>query len=338
MKNQSLPLFVFVLMAGSSCAAQPQDTRFVLGADISWVQQQEDEGVRFSDHGVEKDILAILGDHGFNWIRLRVFHDPAAKKGYSAKGYCDLPHTLAMARRVKAAGMKLLLDFHYSDTWADPGHQFKPADWADLHGDALKQAVGDDTRRVIAALKQQGTLPEMVQIGNEISNGMLWPDGQVWKTGDWDTFCGLLQAGIAGVKDVDPSVKVMLHLAWGGQNAESRSFLDRVATRKLAFDVLGQSYYPQWHGTLDDLKSNLTDLAGRYPQQIMVVEYSAPNIRQVNDIVRDLPGGKGLGTFIWEPTKWGPAGGVLFDARGAAKPEIDVYPELAAKARQQDSR
>ena len=237
-----------------------------------------------------------------------MFHDPAAKKGYSAKGYCDLPHTLAMARRVKAAGMRLLLDFHYSDTWADPGHQFKPAAWADLHGDALNKAVGDDTRDVIAALKEQGTLPEMVQIGNEISNGMLWPDGQMWKTGDWDTFCGLLKAGIAGAKEVDPSAKIMLHLAWGGQNAESRSFLDQAGTRRLEFDIIGQSYYPQWHGTLDDLKANLTDLAGRYPQE-SCRRVLRPDIRQINDIVRDLPGGKGLGTFIWEPTKWGPAGG-----------------------------
>jgi len=300
---------------------------FILGADISWVQQQEDEGVRFSDHGVQKDILAILKDHGFNWIRLRVFHNPRTEKGYSTNGYCDMGRTLVMAKRIEAAGLRFLLDFHYSDTWADPGHQFKPAAWKDLHGGELEKAVHDHTRDVMAVLKKQGTAPKMVQIGNEISNGFLWPDGNVWKSGKWDVFCGLIKAGIAGAREVDPSVKIMLHLAWGGQNAKSRSFLDKALAQGVEFDIIGQSYYPKWHGTLDDLKVNLTDLAGCYKQDIIVVEYSVPNLRQINDIVHGLPGGKGLGTFIWEPTKWeGPA---LFDSKGNTKPEIDVYRKMA---------
>ncbi len=335
MRVRCTGLVVWPLLLGlvaSSTAAENEgkpttipDVRvaFILGADISWVQQQEDEGVCFADHGVLKDILAILKDHGFNWIRLRVFHNPKAENGYSSKGYCDLDHTLAMAKRIKAAGLRFLLDFHYSDTWADPGHQIKPVAWKDLHGAELERAVHDHTRDVVAALKRQGTLPDMVQIGNEISNGFLWPDGNVWKSGKWDVFCGLIKAGIAGARDVDPSAKIMLHLAWGGQNAQSRSFLDKAIAQGVKFDIIGQSYYPKWHGTLDDLKANLTDLAGRYKQDIMVVEYSVPNVRQINDIVHGLPNGKGLGTFIWEPTKWeGPA---LFDGKGNTKPEIDVY-------------
>jgi arabinogalactan endo-1,4-beta-galactosidase len=316
-----------------SWAAVKSDSRpvaqppFILGADISWVQEQEDQGTPFSDHGQQQDILVILKDHGFNWIRLRVFVNPQAPKGYSDRGYCDLEHTLAMARRIKTAGMGFLLDFHYSDTWADPGHQVKPAAWADLHGADLENAVHDYTRDVIAALKQQGTAPDIVQIGNEISNGFLWPDGKVWETKDWEAFCGLVKAGIAGAKEADPKVKTMIHLAWGGQNKQSRSFLDKALAQEVEFDVLGQSYYPKWHGTLDDLKSNLTDLAGRYKLDIMLVEYSVPNIREINDVVHGLPSGKGLGTFIWEPTKWeGPA---LFDGKGNTKPEIDVYPKMA---------
>jgi arabinogalactan endo-1,4-beta-galactosidase len=301
--------------------------KFVAGADISWVQQQEEEGIRFSDRGKTMDILALLKDRGFNAVRLRIFNSPAAKKGYSAKGYCDLDHTLRMARRIRDAGMQFLLDFHYSDTWADPGHQIKPAAWTDLHGADLERAVHDYTRDVLLALKKQDTSPQMVQIGNEISNGFLWPDGNVWKTGRWDTFCGLIKAGISAAKEVDPTTKIMLHLAWGGQNAQSRSFLDHAIAQGVKFDCLGQSYYPKWHGTLDELKSNLTDLAGRYPQSIMVVEYSVPNIRKINDIVHDLPGGRGAGTFIWEPTRWeGPA---LFDRRGNSKPEIEVYEKMA---------
>jgi len=309
--------------------ANPQTATFILGADISWVQEQEDEGVRFTDHGEQKDILAILKAHDFNWIRLRVFHDPKADKGYSKKGYCDLDHTLAMAQRIKAAGMRFLLDFHYSDTWADPGHQVKPAVWATLHGADLEKAVHDHTRDVVAALKRQGTPPDMVQIGNEISNGFLWPDGKVWKSGKWDVFCGLIRAGIAGAKEADPSVKIVLHLAWGGQNAQSRSFLDKVLAQGIEFDIIGQSYYPKWHGTLADLKANLTDLAGRYKQDIVVVEYAAPHLKEINDIVYGLPNGKGLGTFFWEPTKGGPGGAGVFERNGKTKSDIGIYPELA---------
>jgi len=309
--------------------AKPQTATFILGADISWVQQQEDEGVHFTDHGEQKDILAILKAHDFNWIRLRVFHDPKADKGYSKKGYCDLDHTLAMAQRIKAAGMRFLLDFHYSDTWADPGHQVKPAVWATLHGADLEKAVHDHTRDVVAALKRQGTPPDMVQIGNEISNGFLWPDGKVWKSGKWDVFCGLIRAGIAGAKEADPSVKIVLHLAWGGQNAQSRSFLDKVLAQGIEFDIIGQSYYPKWHGTLADLKANLTDLAGRYKQDIVVVEYAAPHLKEINDIVYGLPNGKGLGTFFWEPTKGGPGGAGVFERNGKTKSDIGIYPELA---------
>ena len=304
---------------------QPQ--AFTLGADISWVQEQEDEGLRFSDRGQTKDILTLLKDRGFNAVRLRIFNNPKAKGGYSAKGYCDLEHTLRMARRIQAAGMQFLLDFHYSDTWADPGHQVKPAAWTDLHGPALEKAVHAYTRDVLAALKKQGTPPQIMQIGNEISNGFLWPDGNVWKSGKWDVFCGLIKAGIGGAKEVDPALPIMLHLAWGGQNAQSRAFLDHAIAEGVRFDVLGQSYYAKWHGTCDDLKANLIDLAGRYPQNIMAVEYTVPNVRKINDIVRNLPGGKGQGTYIWEPTRWeGPA---LFDGKGKTKPEIEVYEKMA---------
>jgi arabinogalactan endo-1,4-beta-galactosidase len=305
---------------------------FIIGADISWVQEQEDKGLRFSDQGAVKDILTLLKDRGFNSVRLRIFNDPKARGGYSSKGYCDLEHTLRMARRVHAAGMHFLLDFHYSDTWADPSHQSKPAAWTSLHGPQLEKAIHDYTRDVVLAMKQQGTPPAMVQIGNEVSNGFLWPDGNVWKSGNWQAFSGLIKAGVAGAKDAEPAVKILLHLAWGGQNAKSRAFLDRVIGEGVRFDCLGQSYYPKWHGTLDELKANLTDLSQRYPQDIMVVEYSVPNVRKINDIVHGLPGGKGRGTFIWEPTRWeGPA---LFDRTGKTKVEIEVYGKMAQDFRQ----
>ena len=301
---------------------------FILGADISWVPQQEDEGIRFSDRGVRKDVLAILKERGFNWIRLRIFHDPTAKGGYSEKGYCGLAQTVRMAKRIKAVGMGFLLDFHCADTWADPGHQPKPAAWASLSPADIAKALHGYTRDTVAELKRQGSSPDMVQVGNEISHGFLWPEPKKYRL-EWDEICGWLKAGIAGVREADPSVRIMLHLACGGQNAESRWFLDNVAARKVDFDVIGQSYYPKWHGTLDGLKANLTDLAARYGRDIVVVEYSVTgtDVRGLNDIVRGLPNGRGLGTFIWEPTKWeGPA---LFESDGSTKPAIDVYRRMA---------
>jgi arabinogalactan endo-1,4-beta-galactosidase len=312
----------------ASATRVPRDSQeFILGADASFVQQQEDVGIRFSDRGHRTDLFALLADQGFNWIRLRIFCDPRAPDGYSAAGYCDLAHTIQMAKRVKAAHMRFLLDLHYSDTWADPGHQRKPAAWAKMNLPELQDAVRKYTRDVLLALKEHDASPDMVQIGNEINHGILAPDGEMWRPGGWDAFCNLLKAGIAGAKSVEPSIPIMLHIACGGQNDESRAFFDQVIARGVRFDVIGQFYYPRWHGTLDDLRRNLTDLATRYPQDIVVVEYSVPHVREINDIVRGLPNGKGRGTFIWEPTAW--AGPALFTTDGRAKASIRTYSKMA---------
>ena len=299
-------------------------TDFLVGADISWVPQQEAQGRHFSVDGVKRDLLKILKEHNFNAIRLRIFVDPTAPGGYSTNGFCGREATLAMARRVKAEGFHFLLDFHFSDTWADPAHQKKPAAWRELDFAGLTNAVFQYTRETLSEFKRQGLTPDIVQVGNEISNGLLWPDG---KLDNFDRAAVLLAAGIRGVREATPSAKVMLHLAWGGQNEKSRWFLDNAMKRGLDFDLIGQSYYPRWHGTLEELKLNLTDLATRYRQGIIVVEYSTPLVREVNEIVRSLPGEKGLGTFIWEPTH--PAHGNLFDRDGHALPVLQEYRALA---------
>ncbi len=300
------------------------DTTFLIGADVSWVPQQEAEGRRFSVDGKQGDILGILNEHGFNAIRLRLFVDPTASGGYSAKGYCGLDSTLQMARRVKAAGMQLLLNLHYSDNWADPGHQIKPAAWRDLEFSQLTNKVFTYTRDTLAQFSRQGLAPDIVQVGNEISNGFLWPEG---KLEHFEQLAVLFDAGARAVREAAPRAKVMLHLALGGQNEKSRWFLDRALQCGMKFDIIGQSYYPRWHGTLEELRSNLADLATRYPQEIMVVEYSTPNAREINGIVRSLPAGKGVGTFIWEPTH--PRHGNLFDGQGAALPALDDFPAIA---------
>ena len=297
----------------------------ILGADISFLPQLEARGIKFTDNGVQKDAILILKDHGFNYIRLRIFNDPAADSGYSPhQGFCDLEHTKQMAKRIKAADMKFLLDFHYSDTWADPGKQFKPAAWKDLNIFLLAQAVHDYTVQVLTALQQQNTLPDMVQVGNEINHGILWPDGNVNQI---NYLASLLSAGTKAVREVDPKIKVMLHIACGGQNEESRALLDSMIDRNISFDVIGQSYYPKWHGTIADLQNNLNDLSKRFKQDIIVVEYSEHK-QEVNDIAFGIQNKKMIGTFIWEPLNtWEK----IFDKDGTSNKLIAVYDDIKAK-------
>ncbi|HXS57188.1 MAG TPA: glycosyl hydrolase 53 family protein [Hanamia sp.] len=294
----------------------------ILGADISFLPQLEARGMKFSDSGVQKDVFEILKDHGFNYIRLRLFIDPASDSGYSpGKGFCDLPHTLEMAKRIKKAGMKFLLDFHYSDTWADPGKQFKPEAWKSLEFKELAKKVFDYTTNVLQTLKAQGTLPDMVQCGNEINHGILWPTGNVQHL---DSLATLLNAGIAAVKITDPSIITLLHIALGGQNTESEFFIDNMMKRGVSFDVIGESYYPKWHGTLEDLKNNLTLLHKKYHKPVIVAEYSQLK-KEVNQIAFSIPGNKMEGTFIWEPLNTWES---IFDRDGKANDFIKVYDEI----------
>ncbi|HSZ86570.1 MAG TPA: glycosyl hydrolase 53 family protein [Puia sp.] len=298
----------------------------MLGADISFLPQLENRGIKFSDNGVEKDAIQILKDHGFNYIRLRIFNDPAADSGYSPKkGFCDLDHTKAMALRIKNRKIKFLLDFHYSDTWADPGKQFKPSAWKNYDFEQLKNAVYDFTKKVITELKNQGTAPDMVQIGNEINHGMIWPDGSFSHP---DTLAEFIKAGIRAVREVNPSTKIMLHIACGGQNEESRTFIDAMLARNVQFDIIGESYYPRWHGTLGQLDSNLTDLTKRYKQDVVVAEYTEHK-KEVNDIEFNLPNDKGTGTFIWEPLNtWEQ----IFNKKGMGKDSLlNIYSGIKMK-------
>ncbi len=298
-------------------------TSKMLGADISFLPQLEDRGIKFSENGVEKDAIQILKEHGINYVRLRIFNEPARDSGYSPqRGFCDLNYTKQMAKRVKAAGLKLLLDFHYSDYWADPGKQYKPYAWRGLSFNGLKKAMYDYTKKVITELKKQGTTPDMVQIGNEINHGIIWPDGNITEL---DQLAELLRAGTAAVKETDPNIIMMLHVALGGQNNESVFFIDNMLARGVHFDVIGESYYPKWHGTLEDLRDNLNDLARRYDRDIIVVEYSQLK-NEVNKIAFEVQNGKGKGTCIWEPLSTWES---VFEHDGKANDQLKKYDEIS---------
>ena len=304
----------------------------VIGADISFVPQEESRGKKYSDKGVEKDVLEILKDNKFNWIRLRLFVDPTSENGYSKDGYCGLEKTVEMAQRVKAAGMKLLLDFHYSDTWADPGKQFLPKSWERLSGSGLEGQLYKYTNETVEHFINEGVRPDMVQVGNEINNGILWPQGKlpegnnkVDSNEEMESFCVLLRCASAAVRAADPGIVIMVHIACGGQNKESVAFFDKIISRDVKFDVIGQSYYPEYHGTLEELEFNLNDLVNRYDLPIFVVEYHE-NRKEINDIVHNITKGMGLGTFIWEPTS--PRWGGLFDREGETNDNMKIYQEI----------
>ena len=304
----------------------------MIGADISWLPEIENRAGFFSrgsgafyEGGRKVDPIELLKRHGFNYIRLRIFVNPENPKGYSpGVGFCGLDSTLSMARRVKAAGLHLLLDFHYSDYWADPQQQNKPLAWAGLDYAALQDTMRSYTTAVLRALQRQGTLPDMVQIGNEINHGLLWPDGHI---GHLDQLAGLLRAGVEGTEAVDSTLPVMMHLALGGQNEEARFWLDNMIARGVRFDIIGLSYYPRWHGTLEDLSLNLHDLIRRYHKPVDVVEYSDFK-RPVHEIVFGLPDDMGKGAAIWEPLGWRSG---LFDRQGNVTPLMGVYDSLHAE-------
>ena len=260
---------VLVVVVGASLHAA-QRSEFLTGGDISMLTRIEKLGGVFRDNGKRRDFLEIFKASGGNCFRLRLFATPNGKNAVIN----DLPYTLALAKRIKAAGCKLLLNFHYSDTWADPGHQTKPAAWAKLPFDQLEKKVEEYTASVIAKFKLANALPDIVQIGNEITPGMLWPDGKNNSKAQWDRLAQLLHAGIRGVQTSAGKarkVQIMIHIASGGNWPKTKWFFDNLIARKVQFDIIGLSYYPWWHGTLDDLKANLRQTAQTYRDRKSVV-------------------------------------------------------------------
>ncbi|MCA1757443.1 MAG: glycosyl hydrolase 53 family protein [Bacteroidales bacterium] len=315
------------LMTPSPSQLNPVQKRItpMIGADISFLPQLEENGFKVMENGEEKDVMAVLRNNGFNYIRLRIFVDPAHENGYSPGiGYCGLDQTLDMAKRVKESGMKLLLNFHYSDYWADPQQQNKPAAWAGMDFVTLRRTLKEYTVMVLEELEKQGTPADMVQIGNEINHGLLWPDGHISNP---DNLAELLIAGTDGVREVDPEIPVMMHVALGGQNSEAVFWFDNMIARGVSFDIMGISYYPRWHGTLEDLKYNLNNLASRYNKPVNVVEYG-DFASQIYNIVFTLPERMGNGASVWEPL--GP-GGNFFTDQGEITGNLRIYKDIQNK-------
>lgn len=331
---------------------------FIRGADISMLGQIEELGGKyFDENGKASELMALLKANGVNWVRLRLWNKPInelpvllgdkilSNKGQRVGGgNNDLERTVMLAKRAKALGLKVLLDFHYSDFWADPGKQTLPQEWKNLDAPGLEKALYQYTKMVMARLVKENARPDMVQIGNELNNGMLWPLGKIWasageKVGGFEWFTKFLAAGARAVRESDPvksgdkRIKIAIHLADGGRNALYRSIFDPLSAAGLDFDIIGLSYYPYWHGSLEELNNNLADLALRYRKDLVIMETAyafteddhdgfgnafqiyngkeggyLPTVQGQATVVRDVaatiagaPEGRGKGFFYWEP-------------------------------------
>jgi arabinogalactan endo-1,4-beta-galactosidase len=316
-------------------SAEPTTT-FYTGADISMLPEIEKKGGVFRADDKPGDALHILHESGCNLWRIRLFvnPDPDFSKNHGATQ--DLTYVRALAKRIKAIGGVFLLDLHYSDTWADPGKQFKPAAWKDLDFDALEKRVHDYTADVLKTLTDDGTRPNMVQVGNEIASGILWPDGQVWKSGgnadtaeQWTKFTRLLNAGCKAVREAstpDHPIRIMLHVHGGGKPGLAKWFFsEKLGSHPVDFDIVGLSFYPAWDDEFDALKQNLIDAIAATGKDVIVAETSYPwkeipdiktkpalhwpqtkagqgiFLRELTAALRAAPQGHGVGFIYWYP-------------------------------------
>ena len=323
----------------------------IFGADFSSLEETELQGGKFYENGREVELISCLAAKGVTSARLRLWLNPYNEKGEAYMGgTCDLERLIRLARRAKDNGMEILLDFHYSDFWCDPSRQMIPKAWQGMDLETMCKALYDHTAETLERMKAEGLEPVAVQVGNEITNGMLWPLGRLegWNPRQgYDSLASLLRSGVQAVRD-HSSAKVVLHLEQSGQKQLWQEWFDAMVARGVEFDIIGASYYPYWHGTMEELKANMENCIARYGKDIWIVETSYPFttehyrpdgktaslciadgahrwngepvthpltpegqiafIRDLTALVAALPAGRGKGIWWWEPG-WIPAEG-----------------------------
>jgi arabinogalactan endo-1,4-beta-galactosidase len=344
---------------------------FLAGTDLSLLAYFETNGVVYRNGGQQGDAISILKNQGVNCVRLRLFTSSAAQAQADPYDYVNnLNYTVPLAARVKKAGMKFLLDFHYSDTWADPGHQAVPSGWTNLTFIQLVQQMHDYSSNCIAAFQAAGAMPDYVQVGNEITSGMLWPSGRVGGSYDtpaqWSQLAQLLNAAIRGIHDAAGAnpPKTVIHIASGGDWNTTQWFFDNlIQSQRLQFDIVGESYYPFYHGSLSNLNLCLSNAAARYGKPLIVAETAFPWTNSVfttnldgfsgttngqaeyvvalAEAVRCAPNNLSCGIFWWgaeyQQLSGIPEAGFsttsFFDANGNVLPAVTVLGQVAAPVR-----
>lgn len=343
-------LFLFLVYSfAANGSAQESDSvsfhlNYAIGADMSFLMEAEENGTVFKDNGVAKPGLDIFKAHGYDWIRLRLFHTPDVLPN-------DLEYTIKLAQEAKKRGMKFLLDYHYADSWADPGKQPLPAAWVGLSYEVLEDSVFEYTKKTIKTFRNAGVMPEMVQIGNEIRNGMMWPAGKLPE--NWDAFAGLIKAGINGVdagRGQEMRPLIMIHYDNGADAKGNRAFYKKIESYGISYDIIGLSYYPWWHGNLLDFRENLLSLMDHFSQDIILVEAAynwkpseyteegslppypeSPEgqrefLESVHETLINIPSSRMKGIFWWEPAVTGSLRSRgFFDDDGNALPVIQVF-------------
>ena len=365
--DQALPLVYFNNVSNAPAFFA---TNFIAGVDFSLLPFFESNGIAYRDNGQAQDALAILKNHGINGVRLRLFTSSDAQARTNPYNFINnLDYTVPLAVRVKNAGLQFMLDFHYSDTWADPAHQAMPAAWSGLDFAQLVQQMRRYNSNCLAAFVAAGAPPDYVQIGNEITGGLLWPFGAVPGTNavvQWSQLAQLLNAAIQGIHDAAGThpPKIVVHIDRGGDWDTTKWYFDNlIRTQQVRFDIIGESYYPFWHGPLGDLANCLTNAARRYGKPVMVAEtafpwtnsywttniYGLPGttngqvqfVAALAQVVKRVPDGLGAGVFWWG-TEYQKLKGVneagfnttsFFDAQGNVLPAAGAYGQMVAPLR-----
>lgn len=311
---------------------------FAMGVDASMVKTvEENGGVYYNEAGEEQDVFQIMNQNGVNFFRVRIWNTPNNLFGDKyGGGSVNTAEAISMAKRAQAANMNVMIDLHYSDFWADPSNQRTPTKWVSKDLAGLSVEVEQFTAATLNAFKNEGVNVQAIQIGNEINNGLLFPVGRLdWANAakSYENIATLLKAGIKGAKAVNPSIKTVIHLADGGSFDVFNNFFSAMATNNVDYDLIGASYYPYYHGTLGQLKHNLNNSADKFKKPIIIAEMSygftvaddpdashiynsqmeekgkyktsiqgqATAIRDVVNILSEVPENRGLGIFYWEP-------------------------------------
>jgi len=365
-----LPGLGWLLPAGTYAqptAGPSAGSVFYLGSDISSLSSGRSGPFVYREGGQQGTEFGIMARHGWNAFRLRVFVSPVRMAPNNS-----LENTLPLARQIKEADAAFMLDIHYSDTWADPQHQETPAAWRDLDVAGLEKRVEEYSKDVLTQLREAGAMPDMVQVGNEITGGMLWPLGYVKvppsevkldagrirgpfpepydDAKQWDNLIRFIKAGVRGVRAgaAGTQVQIILHIDCGGDWPVTKWWLHHITEAKVDYDVLGQSFYPRWHGTLALLQQNLIETSRRYKKPIMVVETGYPQsggdtilseskynawpgtqegqLQFMADLIHTVRRAGGTGVFYWAPE--GSRGNGMWNPDGGPAPSILVLEQL----------
>ena len=280
-----LDMIRYILIGLLILSSFTKSNQFINGVDISMLKQVEENGGLFYENGNQIDPIQIFKDKGINTARIKIWHTPSLN-------YNNLESVLEIADRASSVGLDLFLDFHYSDTWADPSSQTKPSAWVDLNFETLCDSLEQYSHHVITKLKNQNTLPKYVQIGNETDCGFLWPDGYVCDESNndsqWNKLRELFMHAIEGINsalDTQDTLKIISHVSSGGN-----WFFNNLIGQGVDIDILSISYYPMWHGTLSDLNQNMDELGNEFQKPVLIVETAYPFTLQWNDNTNNILG------------------------------------------------